>query len=615
MHTLRKSTVPCRACPSMRQLWSAVGGIVLIILLTACSGGSTSQNPTPTAGQLQFTTINLKLPAAAYNAPTIGPLPPGTILKLGVTFKVNPKALPTSVNGKQVPSGQNVDLSKYANAYGISDETYHKIEQYLGVQGVTLNLGKLHSYMTVKAQAGTVGRLFQTQFIEHRSNKRTYYIPATPPKLPTFVMSYVLAITGLESYSTVAPALASASMLSQRSRSALATPSMPLTNKSQEADCRPSGGVFPQDIASAYGFNPFYKDGYDGEYKGQHMTVNLVELGGLVSSDMQNYFSCVNFPINQLKLVDVDDAPTQASDEATLDVEMIAGLASGATIVDYESDDSNAQSLDSLFVILNDELQTIINDNANHNVNGSVVSISYGWAEDQLDPNVVAALDQSLQILVQVEHMTVFVASGDCGAFVGGDPQHLDVSFPASDSWATAVGGTQLNVTRQGARASEIVWGEHPPQATCEHNNWGSGGGVSTVFQLPSYQTGKGVENQFSDGGRQLPDISAIAYNIPVYFDSKWVIVGGTSAAAPIWATAMILLNQALIVNERAYLYGTDVFYALENHEAAMQPFFDVVIGDNEYYRATPGWDDSSGWGSPNLTNLYNAALRFYFKG
>lgn len=609
MHSLQKSTFPYRASQTARRLPGAVCGILLVIVLAACGGTSTTQTPTPTA-QLQFTTIHLKLPAAAYSAPTIGPLPATTILQLGVSFKVNPKALPAS--GTKVPSGQNTDLSKIANAYGITDATYQKIEKYLGVEGVTLKLGKLHSYMTVKAQAGTVERLFQTQFVEHKLDKRTYYIPTTDPKLPSFVMVYVLAITGLESYSTIAPAISHVSASGNAQTASLRPLTAPLKqtslNQQNAADCSPSGGVFPQDIASAYGFDPFYKKSYDG----QHMTVNLIELGGLVSSDMENYFSCVSFPTNNLKLINVDDPPTQASDEATLDVEMIAGLASGATILDYQSDDSSAQDLNSLFVILNDELQAIVNDNADNNVNGSVVSISYGWAEDQIDPNVIAAIDQSLQTLVSAEHMTVFVASGDCGAYVGGDPAHLDVSFPSSDSWATSVGGTELAVTKQGARYNEIVWGAHPAEAQC-NNTWGSGGGVSLTFPRPKWQTGQGVYNQYSNGGRQLPDISAIADDIPVYFEGKWILVGGTSAATPIWATAMVLLNQALIVNERAYIYGSDTFYEIQNREAGMQPFFDIVRGDNQYYKATPGWDDASGWGTPNLTNLYNATLRVYF--
>ncbi len=609
MHSAKENTHPYRVQPRLfRRLPGATLLLALILLLAACSSATSTTTPTPTpsVGQLQFTTINLKLPAAAYNAPTVGPLPGTTVLQLGVSFKVNPKALPGG--GTTTHTGQNTDLSKYANQYGITDATYQKIEKYLGVEGVTLNLGKLHSYMTVKAQASTVARLFQTQFVEHRANNRTYYIPTTAPKLPTFVMAYVLAITGLESYSTIAPAMGYQSSFHQQSQSPLTAPFGPANKQQANADCNPGGGVYPQSIAGAYGFTPFYKKGYTA----QHMTVNLIELGGLVPEDVQNYFSCVNFPSSQLKLVDVDNPPTQASDEATLDVEMIAGLVNGATIVDYESDDSAAQTLDSLFVILNDELQAIVNDNADTNVNGSVVSVSYGWAEDQIDPNVLAAIDQSLQTLVSVEHMTVFVASGDCGAFVGGDPTHLDVSFPASDPWATAVGGTELAVTRQDSRADEVVWGEHPPQTTCK-NSWGGGGGVSTIFKIPSYQVGAGVRNRYSTGGRQLPDISGIAYDLPIYFNGQWIPVNGTSAATPIWSSAMVLLNEALIQNEQAYLSGSDVFYALANGDIRLQPYFDVIKGNNQYYSATPAWDDASGWGSPNLLELYNAALHVYF--
>ncbi len=603
MHTLRKSE---RVSWRWRRLFGTPGSLALICallcVLAACGGSTSNLLPTPTVGQLQFTTINLKLPAAAYNAPVVGPLPGNTQLLLGVTFKVNPKALPTTGNGTQVTSGQDIDLSKYANQYGISDATYHKIEQYLGIEGVTLKLGKLHSYMSVKAKASSVAKLFQTQFIQHSLNKRTYYVPQTPPKLPSFVMNYVVSITGLETYSTLKPGLANSTAHASVNKADLLTSTshLPTSPRRPAADCSPSGGVVPQDIADAYSYTTFYKQ----KYTGQHMVVNLVELGGVLSSDMENYFSCVNYPSSQLKLIDVDDPPTQASDEATLDIEMIAGLAPGATIVDYQSD---GQTLGTL----NDELQAIIDDNANNTGSGSVVSISYGAAEDMLDPNAIQAIDQSLQTLVKTEHMTVFVASGDCGAFISEDFHHLDVSYPASDPWATAVGGTVLSTSRN-ARGNETVWGQHPPSRQCQ-NQWGSGGGLSVYFKRPDWQTGVGVNNRYSNGYRQVPDIAAIAYDLPVYFDSQWVMVGGTSAATPIWASGMALVNQALIARKRSFVYSTGLFYAVANHAGNMVPFYDINSGNNQYYAATHGWDDASGWGSPNLVNFYNAILKVVY--
>ncbi|HEX7735095.1 MAG TPA: S53 family peptidase [Ktedonobacteraceae bacterium] len=603
MHALQKSTILVRVPLSVQRLLSAAGGILLVILLVACGGSSNTQNATPTAGQLQFSTINLKLPAAAYSAPTVGPLPASTAILLGVSFKVNLNALPTVGDGTKIPTGQDTDLEKYANQYGISDATYQKIEKYLGIEGVTLNLGKLHSYMSVKAQAGTIEKLFQTQFIQHKLNNRTYYLPATAPKLPTFVMGYVLAITGLETYSTIKPGSSYLNTAPGQNTGNTGALTASLPNGARQpasANCSPRGGVVPGSIADAYGYSAFWKE----KLYGQHMTINLVELGGVLNSDMQNYFACVGYPGNQLHFVNVDGAPRQASDEATLDIEMIAGLAPGATIVDYQSD---GQTLGTLL----DELQAIVDANAKGAPPGSAVSISYGAAEDAIDPNGILAIDQTLQTLTQTEHMYVFVASGDCGAFVAGQTGHLDVSYPASSPWATAVGGTELAVNRQGARGNEIVWGAHPAKSPCD-NQWGSGGGVSSFFKRPNWQAGAGVNNQYSNGARQVPDISAIAYDLPVYFQGQWVQVVGTSAATPIWASGMALVQQALITHQQFYVHGTGLFYAFQGQRSNKHPYFDIVTGDNQYYKAVPNWDYTTGWGTPNLVDFYGAILDLF---
>src|SRR5207253_1374743 len=100
--------------------------------------------------------------------------------------------------------------------------------------------------------------------------------------------------------------------------------------------------------------------------------------------------------------------------------------------------------------------------------------------------------------------MTVFVASGDCGAFTDRKFHSLSVAFPASDPWSTAVGGTVLSVDNSGNRANEAVWSNGSNPFTCK-NRWGSGGGLSVAYQRPSWQDASGVQNQYSNGHRQLP--------------------------------------------------------------------------------------------------------------
>ncbi|HBE28164.1 MAG TPA: hypothetical protein DDW25_04655, partial [Ktedonobacter sp.] len=218
-------------------------------------------------------------------------------------------------------------------------------------------------------------------------------------------------------------------------------------------------------------------------------------------------------------------APTQALGENTLDIEMVAGLARSVNIVDYETD-GNANG--DVWTQVNDELQQIINDNTNNASAGSVVSISLGAAEGQIDASDRVAIEKSLQQLTQVEHMTVFVASGDCGAFTDRTFHSLSVSFPASDPWATSVGGTILSVNGSGNRANEVVWSNGSNPNSCK-NRWGSGGGLSRAYQRPSWQNASGVNNQYSSGTRQVPDISAAAYDLAVYFNGQWGAVGGTS--------------------------------------------------------------------------------------
>jgi kumamolisin len=71
--------------------------------------------------------------------------------------------------------------------------------------------------------------------------------------------------------------------------------------------------------------------------------------------------------------------------------------------------------------LYNDILQQIINDNAQNTASGSIVSLTWGASEGSLTRQTVTAIDQSLSILTKAEHMSVFVASGDCGAFDLGD--------------------------------------------------------------------------------------------------------------------------------------------------------------------------------------------------
>ena len=533
-----------------------------------------------------FESLNLGIPAAALNSPVEGPVPDGTVLHIGITFKVNSQVL-NLVGQQPLQARQSSNLERFAKQLGINDATYQKIKNFFSAQGLVLQLSKLRTYMSLQARAGTLARLLQTKFVIHQYKGRTFYAPATPPKVPTFLANSIAAITGLDNYST--PPIHALRINLQGSR----------TSRSGALDCSPDDQTLTlADVAGAYGYAPLHQRGLNGE----QMTINLVEVDGSYQEDIQNYFGCINFK-GHLSVVNVDGSPSNAEGESTLDIEMVAGLDPAASIKVYQTD-GNADG--DIWMQVNDELQRVIDDNTNNANAGSVVSISLGIDEADITSNDVTALDSSLEQLTRVEHMTVFVASGDCGAFADETFGSLSVSYPATDPWAVAVGGTKLSVDGQGNRAGEVAWSHFPNIFKC-NNSWGTGGGNSSLFHRPDWQNASGVNNKYSKNDRQVPDVSAVADNLAVYFQGQWTAVGGTSAAAPIWAAGQALVNEDTIQRLRTFGYSPRLYYAVADKNAGGNAYFDVTSGNNLYYPATPGWDFATGLGTPNLVSFDRA--------
>lgn len=550
--------------------------LVLVPLLSSCGA------PAP----LQFVPIDLGIPAQALNSPVVGALPDNTMMHVRITFKVSQDVI-NKLGGQQVHPGQRSRLEDLASKIGIDDATYQRIKDFFNLKGIALNLSKLRTHLSVDAKASTFAKVFQTHFVIHTYNGRTFFAPATPPKLPKFLADSIVAITGLDNYSS-------------SPRHALVTRYVdgPQSKKRSAQDCYPlDGTLLPREVAHAYSYDQLWNRGWHGE----HMTVNLIEVDGFYQDDIQNYFDCINFQGN-LQTVDVDGAPTDALGETALDIEMVAGLARSVNIVDYQTD-GNANG--DIWVQVNDELQQILNDNTGNANAGSVVSISLGAAENEITSSDRNAIDQSLQLLTQAEHMRIFIASGDCGAFTDGVYNSLSVSFPASDPWATSVGGTILNINNSQNRTNEIVWSDGSNPFSCK-NRWGSGGGNSRAYARPGWQNADGVNNRYSDGNhRQIPDVSAVAFALAVYFQGQWGAVGGTSAAAPIWAAGLVLVNQGLMQQIGKFTASPQLFYVVAGGMNGMHPYYDVTRGNNLYYPATPGWDYASGLGTPNLGDFY----------
>ena len=573
-----------------------LGALFMLFLLVACNDNQPAKvTPTPTS-PLDIVSYNLNLPADLLNAPVVGALPDNTALHVIFTFRANQQLLNQLGAQKQKP-GQNQDVESIANKLGITDATYQKLKTFFGLQSISLTLNSTHTSLTTDGKASSYARLFQTHFVLHQLKGRQVFAPASNPRMPRFMADALISITGMDNYTRPPQKHAS---FSPRTSTAISS-----SRKGTAANCQydSNSSVLATNIGSVlYGYNAFWKAGFDG--KG--MTINLLEFDTYDVPDLQNYFACVNFH-GTFKSIEVNNArPQNVDGETLLDIEMIASLAPGANILDFEMDQSAARSNDPML----DVLQAIINTYSKNANSASVLSISWGGVESNYTSQVVAAIDQDFAILSKAEHMTIFVAAGDCAAFddqVFGD---LSVDYPGSDPNVVDVGGTMPGSGKTNGVPNEAVWADGSNRSQCQ-NSWGGGGGNSTLFNRPSWQSFTGVANKYSRGKRQVPDVVAFAFPIAVFEGGQWGVSGGTSAAAPIWASGMALLNEATIHNLHLYFATTPLFYVVAQREAALKlhPYRDIVQGNNLYFPATTGWDFASGLGAPSLVDFYRVLV------
>jgi kumamolisin len=339
----------------------------------------------------------------------------------------------------------------------------------------------------------------------------------------------------------------------------------------------------PPQVGSLYDF-PSAEDG-----SGQ--TLGILELGGGFSpKDIQAYFAGLGIAPPKVTSVSVDGAsnsptgdPNGPDAEVLLDIEVAGANAPKAQVLVYFAPNTDAGFVDAVEAAL-------------HGPPGkpSIISISWGSAESEWTSQGIKALDQAFQDAAALG-VSVCAASGDGGSSDGVTDGLAHADYPASSQYVLGCGGTRLNAAG-GKITSQVVWDDLP-------NGGATGGGVSDVFPLPTWQAGAGVPPSANPGrrvGRGVPDVSGDAdpqTGYSVLVDGQEITVGGTSAVAPLWTGLLALINQGI---------GKPVGYInpLLYQKASAAAFYDVVSGTNGAYDAGPGWDACTGWGTPDGARL-----------
>jgi kumamolisin len=271
---------------------------------------------------------------------------------------------------------------------------------------------------------------------------------------------------------------------------------------------------------------------------------------------------------------------TSETAEATLDVETVSGLAPGANIRVYNFPDLSDQHVE-------DGYEQAVNDDV-----ASVINSSFGGCESA-DTSGADTTDEIAEQAAS-KGITFVAGSGDTGSDecgTGNSPP--GPATPASDPYFVAVGG--VNFTQNSAGMLTSIGAKGDPVT-----GYLSGGGVSTYFGMPTYQSGiSGVITS----ARNTPDVSLAGVYAVLYLGGTAYKGDGTSWASPQFAA---LLAEASELSGSRWGFVNPAIYNIFR-SSGYTDFTDVTTGNNGYYNAKTGYDQVTGIGAPKGTAFARA--------
>ncbi len=445
---------------------------------------------------------------------------------------------------------------QYADRFALSPADIGKIRAWLEGQGFTIDhVARSRNWLAFNGTAAQVSTAFRTEMHYYSVDAEKHFANATEPLIPAALESLVIGLLGLDDFHPKRP-----------TRQLIERPDLTLPN-----------GIHllgPSDVATIYDIARLYANGIDGT--GQSIVV--AGQSNINPADIAGFRTLFNLPSNVPKVLLVpgsqDPGITHDQGEADLDIEWVGAVARKATIIYVYS----TNALASAQYAIDQDLARII-------------SYSFGGCEAAQAPALLSS-GRSLAQQGNAQGITWLAASGDSGAagcdkaFASPQAAHgFAVSFPASIPEVTAVAGTEFvdqggnywGTTNSPTGASalsyipEAGWNESRPT----NGIAASGGGLSGVYPNPSWQIGPGIQ---SVNARAVPDMAAAAAShdgYSVISGGQPFVDSGTSAATPVLAGIVALLNE----QEGGHGLGNinPNLYRL----AQTKLFHDITIGSN----------------------------------
>ena len=543
------------------------------------------------------TTFQGNVPPRAMKAADVGAVPAGT--NLSITFHLNrhnQKGMDQMVQRMYTPGDplfhHYLSVEERTKLFSPSKQEAMTVARYAQAQGFkVVDVASDLTTVTVAGTSDQVQSAFQInirRFHDKQSYHGDFFAPNRDPQLPTSIAKLVRGIDGLTDANLPKPnfgtdpgtwypydnGLTAGFLRSVYGTLGVKLNGVPLNGKGQTAGIVAFADPNPQSLVNYILYNARGVDTYDGVDTGTGIQLgipNIVKIGSPALN------------INP--------------GEAELDINMLVALADGlSTIYVYEGQD----------------LQTILtqvkNDNKTKVISSSYTAKEVGYSGALLDSLNTIFEEMALQ------GQNFFAASGDSGSYVSsgsGNNYEKSVEVPADSPYVTGVGGTTIGWdVLYNTWKSETSWNNGVDSA--------GGGGVSSHFNIPWYQHDYLSTNQISlasdmRGGnamnsyRSVPDVSLNARHIYSVSNGLGGPVGGTSAAAPLWAAFTCLVNQGRkIMGEDTVGFLNPLLYSLASDPVTYyHDFHDINDHSNnatyiptDGYQAVTGYDADTGLGS-----------------
>jgi subtilase family serine protease len=484
---------------------------------------------------------------------------------------------------------------QFTERFGPTAADYQKVIDYARAQGLTVT--ETHEdriLVDVTGSVAAIEKAFQIKMnvYQHPTESRTFYAPDSEPSVEAGIP--IQDISGLSDFHKPKPAMRKPRPL----KGAAASPSAPSGTAQRTAT---GGGTGPGGTFIGYDYRAAYAPGVALTGTGQ--SVGLYEFDGYYGADITNYENLAGLPhvpLQNVLLNSFDGTPqSSANEEVALDIEMVISMAPGLSKVYVFENNPNDASASPLDILSAMSSPTYTN----------IKQFACSW----FDFGVSATTMDSYFQKMASQGQSFFEASGDYGSYSGAVFQPLD------DPYITVVGGTTLATSGAGGPwLLESAW--NAGYSISVQNGLSvttyiqaTGGGSSTTYTNPVWQQNLNITaNHGSTTKRNSPDVAMVADNImTVADDGQQEATGGTSAATPLWAAFVALVNQQAAASGNPSVgFLNPAIYALgKSSNTYTATFNDITSGNNTNkvatsFLAVPGYDLCTGWGTPSGGSL-----------